>query len=142
MIKTADGKSTVIVERELAAPAEKIWRALTQPHLLEEWLMQNDFKPVKGHKFTLSRDPAPDVKVRIEGEVLEVEPNKTLSYTWAAYGTQTVVTFSLTPTANGTMLRVEQAGFAANQKAAIKGANASWPHFLKALEDLVKKMDD
>src|SRR5688572_15415073 len=43
----ASGKRIAIVERELAAPPEKLWRALTQPHLIEEWLMKNDFKPVE-----------------------------------------------------------------------------------------------
>jgi uncharacterized protein YndB with AHSA1/START domain len=96
--------------------------------------MKNDFKPVPGHKFTLRREPRPDVKVVIECEVLEVEPEKTLSYKWEAYGTETVVTFTLTPSANGTVLRVEQAGFPADNRAAIKGAKASWPLFLTELE--------
>ena len=132
---------TVIVEREIGQPAEKIWRALTQPHLLEEWLMKSDFKPVAGHRFTLSKQPMPDVNVVIDCKVLEVEPERTLSYTWAAYGTETVVTFTLTPTTTGTVLRVEQAGFPAENKAAWKGANASWPHFLAALDDLLKRTD-
>jgi uncharacterized protein YndB with AHSA1/START domain len=132
---------TVIVERQFSAPAEKIWRALTQPHLIEEWLMKTDFKPVEGHRFNLRKDPTPDISVVIDCEVKTVEPNKTLSYSWAAYGTETVVTFTLTPTDGGTLLRLEQAGFPADQKAAIKGANASWPHFLAALEDLLKRTD-
>ena len=137
----ANGKRIAIVERELAAPPEKLWRALTQPHLIEEWLMKNDFKPVPGHKFNLSRQPSPDVNVVIDCEVLTVEPNKTLSYRWSAYGTDTVVTFTLTPTGSGTMLRVEQDGFGPDQKAAYKGAMASWPHFLAALDDLLKRTD-
>ena len=137
----ASGKRIAIVERELAAPPEKLWRALTQPHLIEEWLMKNDFKPVPGHKFNLSRQPSPDVNVVIDCEVLRVEPNKTLSYRWSAYGTDTIVTFTLTPTGSGTMLRVEQDGFGADQKAAYKGAMASWPHFLAALDDLLKRTD-
>ena len=132
---------TVIVEREIAQPAEKIWRALTQPHLIAEWLMKNDFKPVSGHKFNLSRDVNPEMKVVIDCEVVDVEPNETLSYKWAAFGTDTVVTFTLTPTATGTTLRVEQAGFAADNKAAIKGATASWHQFLKALDELMTRTD-
>jgi uncharacterized protein YndB with AHSA1/START domain len=137
----ASGKRIAIVERELAAPPEKLWRALTQPHLIEEWLMKNDFKPVEGHKFNLSRQPSPDINVVIDCEVLTVEENKTLSYRWSAYGTDTVVTFTLTPTGSGTMLRVEQDGFGPDQKAAYKGAMASWPHFLAALDELLKRTD-
>lgn len=132
---------TVVVERTIAAPAEKIWRALTQPHLIEEWLMKSDFKPVVGHKFNLSKQATPEIKVVIDCEVLDVEPEKSLTYRWSAYGTDTVVTFTLTPTPDGTTLRVEQAGFPADNKAAIKGAKASWPQFLAALEELLKRTD-
>ena len=139
---TGEGDTrTVIVERQFAAPAEKLWRALTQPHLIEEWLMKTDFKPVEGHKFTLRKDPTPEISVVIDGEVRAVEENKTLSYTWSAYGTETVVTFTLTPVDGGTVLRLEQAGFSADNKAAIKGANASWPTFLTELEKLLTRID-
>lgn len=132
---------TVVIEREIAQPAEKIWRALTQPHLIEEWLMKTDFKPVVGHRFTLSRDATPEIRVVIDCEVIELEPNEMLSYRWSAFGTDTVVTFTLTPTPTGTLLRVEQSGFAADNKSAIKGANASWRQFLKALDELVTRTD-
>jgi uncharacterized protein YndB with AHSA1/START domain len=132
---------TVTVERAIAAPAEKIWRALTEPHLIAEWLMHNDFVPRPGHKFNLTRQATPEVKVVIDCEVIAVEPHRTLSYRWAAYGTDTVVTFTLTPTAAGTTLRVEQAGFAADNRAAIKGSQAAWTQFLAALDGLVSRPD-
>jgi uncharacterized protein YndB with AHSA1/START domain len=47
---------SVVVERQLPHPPEKIWRALTQGPLLEEWLMKNDFKPVVDHRFKFSAD--------------------------------------------------------------------------------------
>ena len=76
---TGEGDTrTVIVERQFAAPAEKLWRALTQPHLIEEWLMKTDFKPIEGHKFTLRKDPTPEISVVIDGEVRAVEENKTV----------------------------------------------------------------
>ena len=49
MNQTSAETLSVVVERELHHPPEKIWRALTQPHLIEEWLMKNDFAPVVGH---------------------------------------------------------------------------------------------
>jgi uncharacterized protein YndB with AHSA1/START domain len=105
MSKPATETRSVIVERQLAFPPEKIWRALTQPHLIEEWLMKNDFKPVVDHPFSLRADWG-----AVDCRVLAVEPNKTLSYTWAAYGLETVVTWTLTPTSTGTHLRMEQSG--------------------------------
>jgi uncharacterized protein YndB with AHSA1/START domain len=132
---------SVVLEREIAYPPEKLWRALTQPHLIEGWLMKNDFKPVAGHRFNLRNEPKPDVNVVIDCEVLQVEPNKTLSYSWAAYGLESVVTFTLTQTSTGTLLRLEQSGFPLDQKAAYKGARASWPQFLNSLEEILKKLD-
>ncbi|HVY51416.1 MAG TPA: SRPBCC domain-containing protein [Devosia sp.] len=132
---------TLVVEREIAAPPARLWRALTQPHLLEEWLMKTDFQPVPGRRFTLRRQPAPGVDVVVSCQVLEVEPERTLSYTWDAFDLESVVTFTLTPTPSGTLLRLEQSGFRPEQKAAYKGARASWPHFLAALDELIRRTD-
>ena len=60
MSEPSAGTRSVVVEREVPFPPEKIWRALTQPHLIEEWLMKNDFKPVVDHRFNLRKDPRPD----------------------------------------------------------------------------------
>ena len=132
---------TVVIERMLAHPPEKIWRALTQPHLIGEWLMQTDFQPVKGQTFTLRRQPRPDVNVVVDCRVLDIEPNRSLSYTWDAFGLQSIVTFTLEPSAAGTVLRMEQSGFRPDQDAAYKGARASWPQFIAALDKLVATLD-
>jgi uncharacterized protein YndB with AHSA1/START domain len=76
MSKSATETRSVVVEREIPHPPEKIWRALTQPHLMEEWLMKNDFAPVVGHRFNLRGDWGGV----LDCEVLAVEPNRTLSY--------------------------------------------------------------
>ena len=132
---------TVTVERELAAAPEKIWRALTQKHLLEEWLMKSDFQLAEGQKFTFSNQPRPDVNVVIDCQVLTIEPHRTLSYSWAAFGLESIVTFTLEPTARGTLLRMEQAGFGPDQDLAYKGARASWKQFLARLDQLVARID-
>lgn len=132
---------TVVVERTLAHPPEKVWRALTQPHLIAEWLMQTDFQPVKGHRFTLRRQPTPEVNVVVECEVLDMEPNRSLTYSWAAFGLESTVTFTLEPTASGTTVRMEQTGFRPDQDAAYKGASASWKQFMTRLETTVAALD-
>jgi len=124
----------VVVERELPYPPEKIWRALTQPHLIEEWLMRNDFRPVVGHRFDLRADWG-----RVDCQVLVVEPNKTLSYTWEGHGLESVVTWTLAPSATGTYLRMSQSGFKPDQQQAYQGAKAGWPRFLTALEQLLER---
>jgi uncharacterized protein YndB with AHSA1/START domain len=143
MTKQATEMRAVVVEREFAFPPEKLWRALTQPHLIEEWLMKNDFKPAVGHSFNLRGDWGGV----LDCEVLAVEPNKTLSYTWnfahadAAYNLKSVVTFTLTPTSTGTHLRVEQAGFGPEQRQAFGGARAGWEKFFANLEQVLGKAD-
>ncbi len=141
MNETSAETRSVVIERELPFPPEKIWRALTQPHLIEEWLMKNDFKPVVGHRFNLQRNPQPDVNVVVDCQVLELEPNKTLSYTWAAYGLESVVTWTLTPTRTGTRLRMEQTGFRPDQQQAYRGAKGGWRQFLAALEQVLARID-
>ena len=127
---------SVIVEREIPFPPEKIWRALTQPHLIEEWLMKNDFKPVVDHRFNLRGDwGAADCKV------LAIEPNRSLSYTWAAMGLESVVTWTLAPTGSGTHLRMEHSGFQPGQGQAYAGAKFGWQKFLDNLEQVLARTD-
>ncbi|HEY4162044.1 MAG TPA: SRPBCC domain-containing protein [Dongiaceae bacterium] len=145
MTDTATETRSVVVEREMPHPPEKIWRALTQPHLIEEWLMKNDFKPVVGHRFNLRADPQPNWNGVVDCQVLVVEPNKTLSYTWgsgeADLAIKSVVTLSLTPTGTGTLLRMEQTGFRPDQPQNYQGANYGWQHFVATLEQVVARMD-
>ena len=134
---------TAVVERDFAHPPEKLWRALTQPHLVEEWLMKNDFAPVVGHRFNLRGDWGGV----LDCEVLVVEPEKTLAYTWnydhddPAYALKSVVTLTLTPTGEGTRLRMEQSGFRPGQKQAYGGAHAGWRKFFDNLDQLAARLD-
>ena len=134
---------SVVVERQFAFPPERLWRALTQPHLIQEWLMKNDFQPVVGHRFNLSGDWGGV----LDCEVLTVEPHRTLSYRWdyanddPASTLRSVVTFTLTPIAEGTHLRMEQSGFRHDQKQAFGGAHAGWKQFLEQLESVLSRAD-
>ncbi len=132
---------SVVVEREFPHPPEKLWRALTQPHLMAEWLMNNDFSLAVGHQFKLTGDWGGV----LDCEVLEITPQTSLSYSWdyvhedPAYNLKSVVTFTLEPTATGTRLRMEQAGFRPDQKQAFGGAHAGWKQFLDKLEGVLAK---
>ena len=103
--------------------------------------MKNDFKAAVGHHFKLRGDWGGV----LDCEVLAVEPNKTLSYTWnfahddAAYNLQSVVTFTLTPISTGTHLRMEQSGFRPDQKQAYGGAKAGWQQFFAKLEQILAR---
>ena len=136
MNETSAETRSVVVEREISHPPEKIWRALTQPHLIEEWLMKTDFKPVVGHRFDFRADWG-----SVDCQVLTIEPNKTLSYTWAAYGLESVVTWTLTPTSTGTHLRMEQSGFRQDQQQAYQGAKYGWQRFFANLEQVLARTE-
>lgn len=142
MTDTAADTRTVTVEREIPHPPEKIWRALTTQHLIEEWLMKNDFGLDLGHRFQLRGDWG-----HVDCEILEVEPGRMLSYRWnhphadPAFDLESTVIFTLEPAGTGTLLRVEQVGFRPDQKQAFGGARAGWPIHLVNLEKTVAALD-
>src|ERR1700679_3006180 len=135
MTDNATETLSVVVEREKPHPPEKIWRALTQPELIADWLMKNDFNPVVGHSFNFRADWG-----AVDCQVQAVEPNKTLAYTWGAFGLESVVTWTLTPTSTGTHLRMEQAGFRPDQQQAFQGAKFGWQKFFAALEQVLARV--
>ena len=138
---------SVVVEREMPHPPEKVWRALTQAPLIEEWLMKNDFRPGVGHRFNFRAEPMPQWNGVTDCEVLIVEPHKRLSYGWnasgeeAATGPRTVVTWTLTPTQGGTVVRMEQSGFRAEDQRFYQGASYGWQRMVGELEGLVARLD-
>jgi uncharacterized protein YndB with AHSA1/START domain len=127
---------SVVVERELAHPPEKVWRALTQPHLMQEWLAKTDFRPQAGHRFDLPFDWG-----RVDCEVLVVEPHRTLTYTWTSGALDSVVTWTLTGTEAGTRLRLEQTGFPAGEPRYLMGARMGWPRFFDGIETVLARPD-
>ncbi|WP_263358998.1 SRPBCC family protein [Acidicapsa ligni] len=128
---------TLVIEREMPHSPEKIWRALTQSSLIEQWLMKNDFQPEVGHEFSFRATPVPNWNGVIDCKVLVVEPNSRLSYSWGSFGLETVVTWTLTPSKNGTHLRMEQSGFRSEKDASYKGATYGWQRFIASLEHVV-----
>ncbi|HMH16333.1 MAG TPA: SRPBCC domain-containing protein [Edaphobacter sp.] len=112
------GPESIVVDYTLNEPPAQVWRALTQPALLAQWLMENDIQPIVGHKFNFRAKPMGDWNGVVNCEVLEVdEPNK-LVYTWQGGSDEdskrldTTVTWTLTPTpTGGTLLNLVHHGF-------------------------------
>ena len=83
----------------------------------------------------------------VDGEVLVVEPNERLSYSWsasgeeAAGGLKTVVTWTLTPVKGGTLVRMEQSGFRPDEEANYQGACYGWQRYFGGLERVVAGLD-
>jgi len=143
MTKLAATTRSVVVERVMPHAPEKMWRALTQGPLIEEWLMKNYLQPVVGHRFNFRATPMPHWNGVVDCEVLAVEPHRRLAYSWnasgqeAADGLKTVVTWTLTPANGGTLVRMEQSGFRPEDETGYQGASYGWQRFVGGLERVV-----
>jgi uncharacterized protein YndB with AHSA1/START domain len=126
--KTAQAQSEAIsFEVDLPHTPEKVWRALTDPVLLAEWLLPViDFKLEPGAAFTLKTQPYPGWDGTVNCRFVEIEAYRKLRYTWTVPFLDTVVTFTLTPTASGTRLSIVQSGFKPDQKQEFGGARYGW----------------
>ena len=134
-------EGTLSIELELSHPPGKVWRALTDPSLLAEWLLPAagfDLEP--GTEFSLTADPQPGWDGVVHCRVLEVEEGRRLRYAWVVGELDTVVTFTLTPTESGTRLSVVQAGFTEDQKRNLAGARYGWKMMSGRLEELLAEM--
>jgi uncharacterized protein YndB with AHSA1/START domain len=146
MSNLATATRSLVIERKMPVSPDKVWGALTQSALMDEWLMKNDFEPVVGHRFTFRADPMPHWNGITDCEVLIVEPNKRLSYSWnasgeeAVNGLKTVVTWTLTPTDGGTLVRMEQSGFRPEEEQNFQGANYGWQRFIGGLERVAARL--
>lgn len=137
---------SIVMERDLPHPVERVWRAITESDLLADWLMANDFRAVVGHRFTFRHKPMPHWNGVTDCEVTEVTPMTRLSYTWcssgeeAATGVRTRVTWTLEPTRTGARLTMHQSGFQPDQDRARGGAGIGWRQFLARLDDLLTRL--
>ena len=141
MNTSATAGRSVVIERKLSHPPAKVWRALTQGALMEEWLMKNEFQPVVGHRFNFRAEPNPHWDGIIDCEVLVVEPHERLSYSWNSMGLKSIVTWTLTPLQGGVLLRMEQSGFGPDQEQNYRGAMYGWKRFIDGLERVVDKLN-
>jgi uncharacterized protein YndB with AHSA1/START domain len=139
---TAPSQSeSISFEFDLRHAPQKVWRALTEPDLLAEWLLPVlDLKLEPDAAFTLDAPPQPGWDGKVNCRFLEIEAQRKLSYAWVVGGMNTVVTFTLTPIASGTRLSLVQSGFTPDQKKNFGGARYGWRLMGGRLEDLLAKI--
>ena len=141
--KTAPSQTeTISFEFDLFHSPEKVWRALTDPVLLAEWLLpvvdlKLELEP--GAAFTLKAPPQPGWDGIVNGRMLAIEAHRKLSYAWVVGDIDTVVTFALTPTPSGTRLSLVQSGFRPDQKQNFGGARYGWKMMSGKLVDLLAR---
>jgi len=133
---------TISFEFDLPHPPEKVWRALTDPVLLAEWLLPVfGFKLEPGAAFTFKTPQSyPGWDGTVNCQFVEIEPGRKLSYNWTVPFLDTVVTFTLTPTASGTRLSLVQSGFKPEQKRESGGARYGWKMMGGKLVDLLARI--
>jgi uncharacterized protein YndB with AHSA1/START domain len=132
---------TISFDFDLHHPPEKVWRALTDPELLGEWLLPViGFELEPGAAFTFKTQPYPGWDGTVNCRFIEIEAHRKLSYAWTVPFLDTVVTFTLTPTALGTRLSIVQSGFKPDQKRESGGARYGWKMMGGKLVDLLARI--
>jgi uncharacterized protein YndB with AHSA1/START domain len=141
--KTAPSQTDALAfELDLQHSPNKVWRALTDPALLAEWLLpvvEQELALEPGAAFTLQAPAKPGWDGLVKGRFLEIEAHRKLSYAWSVGELNTVVTFTLTPTASGTRLSLVQSGFKPDQKQNFGGARYGWKMMGGKLIDLLAR---
>lgn len=127
---------TLELDFQYETTIEKLWSALTDSKKLAKWVLDNDFKPVVGHRFQFRQQPSEYWDGIIEGEVLAVEPPHRLSYTWSVGDEKHTVTWTIRDLGDGKVnLHLEQTGFSGAQ--AYGGAKGGWTHMCSQLEQVL-----
>ncbi|MCK6522040.1 SRPBCC domain-containing protein [Myxococcota bacterium] len=133
---------TLSFDLDLRHPPKKVWRALTDPALLSEWLLPViGLKLELGASFTLQSQPMPGWDGRVLCRILAIDEPNSLSYAWVVGDLDTIVTFSITPTDGGTRLSVVHAGFKPEQKQNLGGARYGWRMMSGKLIELLGRVD-
>ncbi len=142
--KTAASQTEALsFEFDLKHSPQKVWRALTEPELLNQWLLPvTGLELAPGVAFTFKTQPFPDWDGTVNCRMLEIEPHRKLSYTWVVGDMEldTVVTFTLKPTASGTHLSLVQSGFKPHQKQNFGGARYGWKMMGGKLVELLDEL--
>jgi len=138
---TPDQTHSLAFEFDLPHPPEKVWRALTTPELLAEWLLPViGWQDKPGTRFTFKTQPYPGWDGTVDCQLLDIEPYHLLRYAWTVPMLDTVVTFTLTPTDTGTHVLLVQSGFREDQKQNWGGARYGWKMMGGKLVDLLGTM--
>jgi uncharacterized protein YndB with AHSA1/START domain len=140
-VTAASQGETVSFELQLPHPPAKVWRALTDPALLAEWLLPAvGFDLAPGATFTFTAPAQPGWDGVVHCRVLDVEADRTLRYAWRVGDLDTVVTFTLAPGDGGSRLSVVQSGFRPDQKRNFGGARYGWRMMGDRLVELLERI--
>lgn len=117
-------------------PPAKVWQALTDPGLHAKWWAAGDVKAEVGHRFTLDMGKWGAQPC----EVIAVEPERLLSYSFAPGTLNSTITWRIVPENGGTRLHLEHTGFDLDSpmgRMAYEGMSSGWPAVLARIESAI-----
>jgi uncharacterized protein YndB with AHSA1/START domain len=144
-----DDLTTIRVDHFLAHPPAKVWRALTEPELIAQWMMPGDFRLEVGHCYTMTAVPRPNTNFSgtIQAEILAYDDERMLSVRWQdaveSHGNAAdwTITWTLEPEGRGTRLFLVHTGFDPDdpaQRMAHRIMGGGWRSYvLTALENVL-----
>lgn len=119
-------KLDVRLDTHFPRPPEAVWAALTDSAALAGWLMENDFEPVVGRRFTLRGRAMPGWRGWTDCQILALEPPRRMVWSWLStdIGEPTTVVFELLPDGGGTRLMLSHTGETGDVM--VRLTNAGW----------------
>ena len=124
-----------VIERLLAAPVEKVWKAITDREQMKQWYFNIEgFKPEPGFEFTFVGENEGRTFVHL-CKITEAIPNKKLGHTWRYKGVEGMshLSFELFPEGDGTRIRLTHEGletFPQNQDFRKENFVAGWTEII------------
>ncbi|MDR7075597.1 uncharacterized protein YndB with AHSA1/START domain [Neobacillus niacini] len=126
----------VLLDFHFKSSINKVWNSLTDSDTLAKWIMENDFKPIVGHKCQFRNE---QWNLIVDCEVLVVDEPYKLSYTWVGGPIDTIVTWTLKEEDGTTCLHLEQTGFKQEDQA-FNGAKYGWAGKVDVLKKLIEEI--
>jgi len=124
---------SLAMDYEFTTTVEKLWSALTDSNKLAQWITENDFQPVVGHRFQFRHEPNEYWDGIVDSEVLAIDEPTLLSFTWAVGEERHTVTITLHDLGNGKVsLHLDQTGITNAQ--GLAGAKYGWGAWFDKLE--------
>jgi uncharacterized protein YndB with AHSA1/START domain len=135
-----------VIERTLNAPAEKVWKAITDKDQMKQWYFDlAEFKPEVGFEFTFVGGSEEKSYLHL-CKITEVVPGKKLQYSWRydEYPGNSFVTFELFPDGDKTRLKLTHEGLETfptdNKDFARSSFEAGWTYIIgKSIVEFVEK---
>jgi uncharacterized protein YndB with AHSA1/START domain len=132
----------ISMEERFDVPIDRVWHALTDPEMIERWLMRAEgYQAEVGARFRLRETPRPDCLGLVECEVLELSPPNRIVWSWrgAEDPATTRLVIDLEADEQGTRLTLRHTG--ESDERTVTATTGGWTQKLGALSELLTTME-